>query len=82
MPLNDLSRPELVAYRPELDEPDDLDAFWTSTLAEARSYDLALELTPVDAAMTMVELYDVTFAGWGGHPIKGWLARPAGVTGP
>lgn len=82
MPLNDLSRPELVAYRPDLDEPADFDAFWTDTLADARSHDLALELAPVDAAMTMVELSDVTFAGWGGHPIKGWLARPAGVSGP
>lgn len=81
MPLYDLSRQELDTYRPELDEPADFDEFWSTTLAEARTHDLALELVPVDTGLTLVEVFDVTFAGFGGHPIKAWLTRPAGATG-
>ena len=82
MPLFDLPRAELEAYRPVLDEPDDFDEFWRGTLAEARSHDLALRLEPVDTGLTLVKTHDVTFAGFGGHPIKGWLTRPAGAVGP
>ncbi|ARX88143.1 acetyl xylan esterase [Streptomyces alboflavus] len=27
-------------------------------------------------------MFDVTYAGFGGHPVKGWLLVPAGATGP
>ena len=36
MPLTDLTLAELVDFRPEFEEPDDFDAFWSATLAEAR----------------------------------------------
>jgi cephalosporin-C deacetylase len=80
MPLYDLSRQELATYRPELDEPADFDAFWSTTLAQTRTHDLALTLVPVDACLTLVEVFDVTFAGFGGHPVKAWLTRPKGAT--
>ena len=81
MALFDLPLPELERYLPELDEPADLDAFWASTLDEARTFDLALTVTPVDTGLTAIDAFDVTFAGFGGHPIKAWLTRPAGVSG-
>ena len=37
MPIFDLPLPELERYQPEIDEPDDFDDFWASTLAEALS---------------------------------------------
>lgn len=80
MPLFDLPVDQLRSYRPEADEPADLDEFWTTTLAEARSHDLALSARPVDTGLRLVETHDVTFAGFGGHPIRAWLTRPAGVT--
>lgn len=82
MPLFDLPLAELETYRPELDEPTDLDAFWAATLAETRTHDLAVEVTPVDAGLTLIETSEITFAGFGGHPVKGWLTRPAGADGP
>jgi cephalosporin-C deacetylase len=82
MPLFDLPLAELETYRPELDEPTDLDAFWAATLAETRTHDLAVEVAPVDAGLTLIETSEITFAGFGGHPVKGWLARPAGADGP
>src|SRR6478735_694746 len=81
MALFDLPLPELEHYLPELDEPADLDAFWASTLDEARTFDLALTVTPVDTGLTAIDAFDVTFAGFGGHPIKAWVTRPAGVSG-
>lgn len=79
MAMFDLPLAELERYRPELDEPADLDEFWSTTLTEARTHDLALVLEPVDLGFTVLEVLDVTFAGFGGHPVKAWLTRPAGA---
>ncbi|HEY3353744.1 MAG TPA: acetylxylan esterase, partial [Polyangia bacterium] len=78
MAIFDLPLPELERYLPEVDEPADFDAFWASTLTEARGFDLSLQVTPVDAGLSLIDVSDVTFAGFGGHPIKAWVLRPAG----
>jgi cephalosporin-C deacetylase len=31
---------------------------------------------PVETGLQIVEVFDVTFSGFGGHPIKGWLILP------
>jgi len=82
MPLYDLDRTALETYLPDLHEPADFDGFWTDTLKEARTHDLALTLTPVDSGLSLVEVFDVEFAGFGGHPIKAWLTRPAAGGAP
>ena len=74
--LFDLSLPELQRYLPERNEPQDFDAFWLETLAAARKYPLDAVFTPVDYAMALVDTYDVTFNGYGGQPVKGWLILP------
>ncbi|WP_149202306.1 acetylxylan esterase [Actinotalea subterranea] len=79
MPMFDLPVEELRSYRPEVAEPADFDAFWAQTLAETRSHALALEAVPVETGLSLVEVHDVTFAGFGGQPIKAWLTRPAGA---
>ncbi|MFB4271972.1 acetylxylan esterase [Nonomuraea sp. GTA35] len=78
----DMPLPHLREYRPERAEPADFDAFWQRTLGEARAHDLAPEFAPVPAELTVAEVFDVTFAGFGGHPIKGWLLLPRHVPGP
>lgn len=79
MAIYDLPLSELERYLPDLDEPADLDEFWSTTLAEARGHDLALQVTPVPTGLRLVDVDDVTFAGFGGHPIKAWVLRPAGA---
>ncbi len=81
MAIFDLPLPELERYLPEVDEPADFDDFWAATLGEARAFDLSLQVTPVDTGLSLVDVVDVTFAGFGGHPIKAWLVRPAGTSG-
>jgi cephalosporin-C deacetylase len=76
MPTFDLPLDELRAYAPELAEPADLDAFWADTLADARGHDLNVRLERVDTGLTALETWDVTYAGFGGHPIRGWLHLP------
>lgn len=78
----DLALDELRDYAPDLAAPADLDQFWSETLAEARSFDLAATFVPADTPLTLVDTYDVTFAGFGGSPVKAWLHVPAGTTEP
>lgn len=82
MPRVDMPLDELVSYLPERDEPADFAAFWSATLADARRHDTAPTFTPHDAGLTLVDVYDVRFPGFGGHPVAGWLLVPAGAREP
>ena len=82
MMLFDLPLDELQTYRPPRPEPADFDAFWAATLATAQALPLAATFTPVDAGLRLIDVDDVTFGGYGGHPIRGWLLRPRGAGGP
>jgi cephalosporin-C deacetylase len=74
--LFDLPLEQLRAYTPERDEPADFDAFWSETLAQARRYPLSATFLPVTTALQSIEVYDLTFNGYGGQPIKGWFLLP------
>lgn len=76
MPFFDLPLEQLQSYRPARQEPADFDAFWQGTLAEARQHPLNARFEPVDAGLSTLEVFDVTFAGYAGQPIKGWLLLP------
>lgn len=67
---------DLEKYLPERPEPADFAAFWAGTLAEARSVPTKMHAEPVDTGLATVTVEDVTFPGFGGQPIKGWLVRP------
>lgn len=77
MAFFDLSLNELKTYCPPRDEPADFDAFWTSTLDEARTFALNVAFEKVDYGLVAQETFDVTFNGFGGQPVKGWLILPA-----
>ncbi|MDJ0348821.1 alpha/beta fold hydrolase [Cryobacterium sp. PH29-G1] len=73
---------ELRTYRSAQVDPADFDAFWAETLAEAETHDLNVRVSAVDAGLATLDVYDVTFCGYGGQPIKAWLRVPARATGP
>jgi cephalosporin-C deacetylase len=81
MPQFDLALPELRRFAPSLAEPADLDAFWAATLDAARASPPILSAVPVAAGLRLVDTWDVTFAGFGGEPVRAWFSRPAGATG-
>ena len=78
MPLSDLPLAELVDFRPEISEPADFDDFWSGTLAEARTLPQQVRLVPAPGAITELVVEDLTFAGFGGDPVKAWVLRPPG----
>lgn len=82
MALFDLPRDQLVKYAPDLEEPGDLEPFWATTLAEARSSAKPPVFEPLDCGLTLVDCFDVTFSGFGGEPVRAWLHLPAGVSAP
>jgi cephalosporin-C deacetylase len=82
MPRIDLTLPELREYRPEIREPADFDAFWADTIAQARSLGGDVRVERVDSPLRTVDVFDVTFPGFAGDPIKAWLLLPAGADGP
>ncbi|WP_062209134.1 acetylxylan esterase [Demequina oxidasica] len=81
MPHYDLPLAELEAFRPDIREPADFDEFWERTIAEARTAGGEVVLEAVDNPLPHIDVFDVTFPGYGGQPVKGWLLRPAGVQG-
>lgn len=82
MAFIDLPLAQLEDYLPERNEPDDFDTFWQDTLTEARSHDIAVNFVPYDAGLTAQDVYDVTFAGFGGQPIRAWMLIPKHRSGP
>jgi cephalosporin-C deacetylase len=77
---SDLSEAELVTYESAQTDPDDFDQFWSDTLAQARAKAFAPIIERVETPLTTLEVYDVTFSGYDGQPIKAWLRVPAGAT--
>lgn len=78
----DLNEAELASYRTAQTEPDDFGGFWAATLAESRAAGGSLTLSAVDPGLAAIEVFDATFPGFGGQPVRGWLRRPAGAAGP
>jgi len=70
---------ELRSYRPTVAEPTDFDDFWSRTLDEARGLGGEVTLEPIPTQLPNVEIFDMTFPGFNGEPIKAWYSRPAGA---
>ncbi len=79
--LTDLDLDSLWEYRSAYLRPDDFDSFWASTLAEARTFDVKVEAVPVETPLRTLDVYDVTFSGFGGDRMRAWLRTPRGETG-
>lgn len=78
----DLSLAELQTYMPARNEPADFDAFWKETLEQTRRAPLDPKFERVESGLRTVETYDVTFRGFGGQAIKGWLVLPTQRSAP
>ncbi|MEJ3746790.1 acetylxylan esterase [Actinomycetes bacterium KLBMP 9797] len=81
MMLVDMSLDDLQEYRPDRVEPADFDAFWKSTVEQARAAGGEPRFAPHETRLAMVEVFDVTFPGFGGQPVRGWFLLPRHRTG-
>lgn len=82
MPQFDLTAEQLREFRPDIPEPDDFDEFWRRTLAEARAFDLDVQVVRIDTPYSAIDSYDLTFSGFGGDRIHAWLHTPRDAVGP
>lgn len=67
---------ELETYRPEVQEPEDFDDFWTEQLRLVAKYPLDATFDPVPGPLHTVDVLDVSFNGHGGDRIRGWMLLP------
>jgi cephalosporin-C deacetylase len=74
--LVDLPLAELRRYRPDVVEPADVDQFWAGQLEQARRYGTEAEFAVTESPVRHAAVYDVTFPGYSGDPIRGWLLDP------
>jgi cephalosporin-C deacetylase len=75
----DLPLEQLRGYRPDVAEPADFDEFWSRQVAVARESPVDPVFEPVRTPIRHAEVFDVTFRGYRGEPIKGWLLVPRDV---
>jgi cephalosporin-C deacetylase len=78
----DLPLEQLRTYLPTRTEPADFDAFWSETLAQTRAYTLEASFQPIEIGLKFLEVFDVTYQGFGGQPIKGWFLLPHDRSSP
>lgn len=72
----DLPLEQLQAFLPPLTARPDFDAFWAETLQVVRTYPMSARFERVATGFKFVDVYDVTFPGYGGQPIKAWFILP------
>lgn len=82
MPLFDFPLEQLEIYLPKRPEPTDFDAFWRETLASSRTVPVDAQFTPADFGVRSLDVFDLTFNGYAGQPIKGWFMLPKDITQP
>jgi cephalosporin-C deacetylase len=78
----DLNPAALRSYRSGVETPADFDAFWAATLDETRAFPLDARFEKLDSGLKLVDVFDVSFSGFGGHRIRGWFILPAERKGP
>lgn len=72
----DMPLSELETYLPPRREQADFDLFWARTVADTAAHPLDARFEPVESYLETVEVFDVTFAGYGGQLVKGWFLLP------
>jgi cephalosporin-C deacetylase len=71
----DMPLEQLRTYRPTLSEPSDFDAFWSDTLVASPAGEATFAAH--DSGLRAIDSFDVTFPGFAGQPVRGWLHLPA-----
>lgn len=74
--LTDLDEAGLWEYRSSYRAPAGFGEFWHRTLEDAAEIPLDVRFEQVETGLRTVEVYDVTFAGYAGHPVRAWLRVP------
>jgi cephalosporin-C deacetylase len=76
MPQFDMDISALESYLPPRPEPLDFDSFWHERIREAEAWPVDATYSVVDPGFSELVVEDVTFRGYGGETVKGWMIRP------
>ncbi|KPV40921.1 acetylxylan esterase [Alicyclobacillus ferrooxydans] len=72
----DLPIEELKRYKPNLTRAEDFRDFWTSTQAAALGHESNVLLREVAYPSNGVNVYELSYLGFGNNVVKGWYAVP------
>ncbi|NNM84669.1 MAG: prolyl oligopeptidase family serine peptidase [Phycisphaerales bacterium] len=77
MPWFDMPLEQLKQYVVTEAAPPDFDVFWQGSLSDSAKFDLLPQFTPFGGDIyRQVRVWDVSFSGFMGQRIKGWLLLP------
>ena len=82
MAFFDMPLEQLESYKPALTANADFDEFWELSYMFAHHSPLQTVFNLVQEPLDLVDVYDVSFPGYAGQPVKGWLLLPKGVKEP
>jgi len=80
--LFDMPLEQLKTYQGRNPRPDDFDAYWERGLAEMRSTDPQVQLTPAEFQTPFAECFHLEFTGVGGARIHAKLLKPKNADTP
>ncbi|WP_010271098.1 acetylxylan esterase [Paenibacillus senegalensis] len=82
MPLVDWPLQQLEQYKPELTAENDFAAFWEKAKRQSSAAPLRATIEQVDYPLKTVSLYNISYEGADGTPIRGWYMVPEGSSTP
>lgn len=71
---------EYESYKPPLTKRDDFEDFWEKTLTLSKSVNLNEKLIECEYPSPYMKVYDLTYQGYDGTPVKGWFLLPLFTT--
>jgi cephalosporin-C deacetylase len=80
--FTDLPVAQLFEFAADVAAPADFDEFWSHTIEQSRAIGSPVRMEKVDTPLRTIDVFDVTFSGFGGQPIRAWLKLPRGAGGP
>jgi len=76
--LDPMEVADMTAYGSQLAAAPDADAYWHRALNVGNAAQPPV-LQPYPSVVRNVDVYDLTFAGYDDHPIRGWVLSPRGA---
>jgi cephalosporin-C deacetylase len=80
MAADPMSPTDMLTYGAELRAPKDLGSFWADTLARSPAGEPAVAAR--DTPLHTVTVSDLSFPGYGGQQVRGWVLTPRGADRP
>lgn len=82
MAFFDMPLDQLENYKPALTATSDFDDFWEQSYMFAHNSPMQAVFHLVKEPLDLIDVYDVSFPGYAGQPVKAWLLLSKGVNEP